>query len=272
MGTVDFEESVNGVAVVRWNPERDFGLDGGNSRADNFGDLLGPLIVERLSTALDRPATPQSRRLLTAGSIVHFAHSGDVVWGSGVNGKIEPAEIDAETLDIRAVRGPLSQRILQDLGYAVPRVFGDPALLLPHLFPETIEWAQVKRRGLTVIHNVNDLDDSDSSDPDVFSPREPVWDVIHRIAESEFVIGSSLHAVIVAEALGVPSRPCASGSEHRLKYDDYYASTGRHDVQLATDRAEALAIGPVRPGDIDLAPLIAAFPSDLWATVMDGEA
>ena len=52
--------------------------------ARNFGDLLGPQIVSRL---LERngiaAGTPPARRLLTVGSVLHLAHAGDVVWGSG---------------------------------------------------------------------------------------------------------------------------------------------------------------------------------------------
>src|SRR5688572_22599987 len=60
-------------------------------RPNNFGDLIGPLIVEwmlkRRGVAADIPGAV---RLMSVGSIMHFAVNGDVIWGSGVNGKVRP--------------------------------------------------------------------------------------------------------------------------------------------------------------------------------------
>lgn len=271
---VDYEVMIDGVCNVRWNPrvkaitgvEVEADSADGSGRVDNFGDLLGPIIVGRLAEGLGPPDQTPSARLLSVGSIAHFSRSGDVVWGSGINGKIPLDRITAQHLDVRAVRGPVSQRLLRGLGHTVPDVFGDPALLLPTLFPESREWAKAKIFGLTIVPNLNDLDDFDLDDTEVVSPQQPVWDVIRRIAQSEFVIGSSLHAIIVAEAYGVPARALASTSENRLKYDDYYEGTARSGVVLAANRDHALALGPVQPGATDLMALATAFPADLWGT------
>lgn len=260
---LDHEESVHGVRIMRWNPERPDGLTGELSRVNNFGDLLGPLLVERLLTRmLSAVAVEGAPRLLGLGSVLHLAEDGDVVWGSGVNGKIPVSEITASKLDIRAVRGPRTREILRSLGHDVPETYGDPALLLNTLFPEMARWARVKSRGVTVVPNFNDFADLD--DPRVVSPRSDLMSVIRAIAGSEFVVGSSLHAIIVAEALGVPARACLSKHENYLKYVDYYAGTGRTQVKLARTVEEAIRLGGVREGEIDETALLASFPADLW--------
>jgi pyruvyltransferase len=261
---LDHEESVGGARVVRWNPERPDEQTGAVTPVNNFGDLLGPLIVDRLLQripgAVAQDGTP---RLLGLGSVLHLAEDGDVVWGTGVNGKMPLTQITAGNLDIRAVRGPRTRAILQSLGHSVPETYGDPALLLPELFPETAEWAANKTRAVTVIPNFNDFDPNDD-DPRVVSPRAELWSIIRAIAESELVVGSSLHAIIVAEALGVPARVCLSEHENYLKYVDYFAGTGRTRVHLARNAAEAIALGGVPRGETDLHALLASFPADLW--------
>jgi pyruvyltransferase len=95
---------------------------------NNFGDLLGPLIVQRIraTQGLGRPARDGQVRLLTAGSIMRMARPGDVIWGTGVNGKSIGAQYSGLELDIRAVRGPLTRDVLERNGHRVPRVCGDP--------------------------------------------------------------------------------------------------------------------------------------------------
>lgn len=264
---LDHEEAVDGVRVVRWNPERPDAVTGELSRVNNFGDLLGPLLVARLAQKYVRsePAVfPERPRLLAVGSVLHLAEDSDVVWGSGVNGKISRAQISAKNLDVRSVRGPHTREILRSLGHHVPEIYGDPALLLPLLFPQAAHWALTKTRSMTVVPNINDMDAFDPDDPDVLSPRGDLWAVVRAIAESEFVVGSSLHAIIIAEALGIPARPVMSAAEHYLKYVDYFAGTGRTHIALATDVAEAVKLGGVPSGSFDADGLLDSFPSDLW--------
>lgn len=247
--------------MVRWNP---LGA-GGTSRVNNFGDLLGPRIVERLSGV--KSDHVERRSLLSVGSVMQFAEPGDVVWGSGVNAKLRLRRSNPDRIfDVRAVRGLLSGLALASDGNAVPDVWGDPALLLPRLFPETTEWASAahKRRAAVVVPNVNDLDAASTPHP-LVSPTGAPWEVIRELLASEIVVGSSLHAIIVAEAYGIPARAVRSQTESLVKYVDYYSGTGRHGVEIADSIEHALALGgaPLPPADGTDA-LLAAFPIDLW--------
>jgi pyruvyltransferase len=261
----DLWEVVSGRDVVRWNPERPGG-DAFGRRVDNFGDLIGPRLVERLIDGV----TPDiehddSRRLVAVGSILQFGRDRDVVWGAGINGKLWPGRLDRRRrLDVRSVRGPLTRLLLEAEGNAVPEVYGDPALLLPELFPELRDAAIATPGGVAVVPNVNDFA-AYAERPGVLSPTDDLWSVVRGILGSSLVVGSSLHAIVIAEAFGVPARLVRSENEHPLKYVDYYRGTGRADVTPATSVDEALDLGGAeglgqwRPG-----PIRDAFPLDLW--------
>jgi pyruvyltransferase len=266
--------SINGVDVVYWNPRRPL-LTGrfGNrvhlgSRRNNFGDLLGPEIVARLAAerGLTSAASPARRtRLVSIGSIIHFAEDGDVIWGSGMNGKISDDEYQFSRLDVRAVRGPLTHRALTDRGIDVPAVFGDPGLLAPAVFTELPRWSQEKRHALSIVPNLHDFA-TWRNHPDVIDPTAPLLAVLERIARSERVVGSSLHGVIIAESLGIPATLIQPGTEPLFKYEDYYRGTGRDTFPVAGDLREALATHADPIGHWSGAELIAAFPSELWAS------
>lgn len=254
---------VNGIDVGHWNPLRRTGRWGGAARwrrpVGNFGDLLGPLIVDSLVRLWSLPTAPAARRLLTVGSIMHFGRIGDVVWGSGVNPKAPVDDVVAAGLDIRCVRGPRSREAVGTSATAV----GDPALLLGLLRPELTVPAR-QRRGTVVVPNLNDLG-ALTDHRDVVNPRWPLRRVLARIASAELVVGSSLHGVIVAEALGVPARAVPSPAEGVFKYEDHYLATGRDPADcLASTTEEAASLGAAPAPVWDPRPLLATFPLDLW--------
>jgi pyruvyltransferase len=203
--------------------------------------------------------------LLAVGSILHFARAGDVVWGSGVNGKIAAARHAVTDLDVRAVRGPRTREFLIARGVTVPPVFGDPALLLPLLDPRLRQWRNATMHELTEVPNLNDAA-AWRGRPHVVDPRGGLTGCLRRIARSAFVVGSSLHAIIVAESLGVPARAVVSGEEDRWKYDDYFEGTGREGVALASSPEEAREMGGAPALNWSPDPLIGAFPADLWVS------
>jgi pyruvyltransferase len=263
---------VRGVGVVHWNPRERPGRGRRVSwsrlgrRRNNFGDLLGPVVVSALAGSL--PAQRRARRLLTVGSILHFARDGDVVWGSGINGKI-PLELHKfRDLDVRAVRGPRTRAVLEERGLFVPAVYGDPALLLPLLRPDLVDLAaRGPSSGTLLVPNLNDGD----LEPlrhlgSVLDPTSPLEECLRAIVRSERVVSSSLHGIVVAEAFGVPVVPVRALSENPFKYDDYFSGTGRHEVAAAGTFEEGMAAGPLTPPlRWEPEPLLAAFPRDLWA-------
>ena len=90
---------------------------------------------------------------------------------------------------------------------------------------------------------------------------------IDVIASAEKVISSSLHGIILAETYGTPAVFLHKGIEtETLKFYDWYYSTGRYNVVIASTLDEALTVNPMQlPMLTNMqAELIANFPYDLW--------
>lgn len=254
------------VEVVHWNPLRPVvpGLLGHalpvRRRVDNFGDLIGPMLVARIVADEQLTERSASHRLLTVGSILHFAKPGDTVWGTGVNPKAD--RLPAAPLDVRAVRGPVTQAALAGQGITAPSVFGDPALLWSRFWPAE-QYPAGTRRPIGIVPNFHDAA-AFGGDDRVIHPRGPVHDIVARIIRHDFVVASSLHGIVIAESYGIPARLIPSRTEPLGKYDDYYRGTGRPDWQSAPTVEAAVEMGgesaPVWDGDA----MLAAFPRDLW--------
>ena len=241
------DHSIAGVRVPHWVPDAP-------DAPRNFGDEIGPLLVRALVG--DR-ADQGDARLISVGSVLQFASPGDVVWGAGINGKVRQRV--RYPLDVRSVRGPLTRAVLLGNGVRVPEVYGDPALLVPSLFSSI---RPDGAGGMLVVPNLNELERV--SGDEVLSPLGDPLAIAARIAGSGFVVASSLHALVIADAYGIPARPLVPVAEHPLKYLDYYAGTGRARVEFARSVDEAIALGPVAPAEVDIDAIARAFPHDIW--------
>lgn len=237
----------------------------------NFGDHLSSLLVERIVgkpvRIHKRHPKNQEQKLLAIGSILIFARDKDVIWGTGLNGKLAKKEnFSFQNLDVRAVRGPLTRRFLQEnFSISCPEVYGDPALLFPYFFPEFQRKEEPKYDYIVIPHySEKQLFPKDASGKIVY-PTDPWQEVIDKITDSRFVISSSLHGVILAEAYGIPARLLrVSENEPLLKYQDYYLGTNRPYFQYATTVEEALQMGGEAPFQCDLKKLYEAFPFEFW--------
>ncbi|PPF40845.1 polysaccharide pyruvyl transferase family protein [Rathayibacter sp. AY1A3] len=271
------------IDVVHWNPAQPISRAPWarfvpiRRRVDNFGDLLGPMIVERIlqREGISPGSALERRRLLAVGSILKLARDGDTLWGIGANGKSLDARFDFTDLDVRAVRGPLTRGFLRARGIAVPEVYGDPGLLVGTLWGRDELRRGTPDRRVTVLPNLNDLRrmraDGTAPRPEdgLVEPTRPVLEVLGAIAASDLVVGSSLHAIVVAESLGIPARLVASASEPDFKYRDYYEGSGRAGFTPAATVAEAIQAGGEPPLDWRPDALLAAFPRDLWGSVVE---
>lgn len=240
-----------------------------SSKFVNFGDHLSLEIVERMVSEpisvirTNKPSNP--KKLLAVGSIIRQARTGDVIWGSGVNGKSIHLDVFQFThLDVRAVRGPLSRKFLmENKGIECPEVYGDPALLFPRLFPE-FEKSEDPEFDYIIIPHYSEIS-LFPRDAHIVYPTDPWEEVITKIINAKFVISSSLHGIILAEAFGIPAKFLRiTQHEHLFKYEDYYLGTGRDHFTYAKSVEEALLMGGEPPFVCDLDKLYQSFPFEFW--------
>jgi pyruvyltransferase len=225
----------------------------------NFGDALSPKIVEKIIKKNLVNDKSYGQKMLAVGSILHFAKDNDVIWGSGLNGKVPLGSHKFTALDVRAVRGPLTRKFLISKGIKCPEVYGDPALLMSLLFPElkaspTLDYI--------VIPNMNEMDEFKNF-PNLVLPTQDCMAVVEQILKAKFVIAGSLHGIVVAEAFGIPARLIRiTEKENIFKYKDYYYGTGRKKFRIAYSLQEAIEMGGEPMPIVDLNLLLESFPYD----------
>lgn len=219
----------------------------------NVGDSLQIHVNAALFGSRSTLVVQSGRRLLGAGSIAHRALPGDLIWGSGF--KEVPLSLTAEekaTIDVRAVRGPLTADYLVRNGVDISKIgcFFDPGLLVGEIFAPQI--AECRKRvpqgkGLLLIPHYKDtpalLHKFKGRGYRIRSVDCDLLEMISEILSAELVVASSLHGIILAEAVGVPAvlmRP--PDSEPFTKYQDYYAGTARDSFPIIDDPEEVLRV------------------------------
>ncbi|MEW6552571.1 MAG: polysaccharide pyruvyl transferase family protein [Campylobacterota bacterium] len=244
-------------------------------KGENFGDYLSKIIVGKIAKENGfENMVNRSNKLLAIGSILHFAKSDDIIWGSGINGKISLEKLTFNNLDIRALRGPLTKNILNKMGIKTPDIFGDPALLMPSLF-DNLVYKPVKNK-VTIIPNLNEYEECKRLISSSFSLISPLrhWSfIIDEILTSEIIYTSSLHGLIISEALNVPVKLFKPfGGETMFKYEDYLEGTGRKLVKMPKTFHDGVV---ERNGvsfnklNMELSDLVDSFPYDLFGRSRD---
>lgn len=243
----------------------------------NLGDSLGPVIYRWMlqrKNISENERTKKSYHLLTCGSMIGVGNFDAVVWGSGAHviHNIESllSMRGIRQYDIRAVRGPLTQKILSSCGYPCPEVYGDPAIIMPLIYNES---CVTKKYEISIIlhyylkdtklyQNAGDCNYIDIATTDYKQ-------FVREILASKKIISSSLHGIILAETYGVPAVFLNTGGyvdDALIKYYDWYYSTNRWSVRMARTIEEAIAMEPMPLPDLSVMrdKLIDAFPYDLW--------
>ena len=200
---------------------------------ENYGDLLSKYIVEKISGKKVKWVQPKKqpwykidkKNYLAIGSILPHASKHSIVWGSGV---IDEKHTIAQA-DFRAVRGPRTQKFLEEGGITCPKVFGDPALLLPDYYHPK----EAKKFKVGIIPHYNDylkVKDLYKEDPSIRVINLMTLDIeetTREILSCETTISSSLHGIIVSHAYEIPSIWVEFSDKifgDGIKYPDYLES------------------------------------------------
>ena len=245
---------------------------------ENLGDRLAYVVFEwminRKKIELNKKLK-KTVHLMGIGSIIGMRDFDAIIWGSGIH-KTESIKAIMQNsnyvkYDIRCVRGPVTREILLAAGYSCNECYGDPAILMPLIYQPVI---QKKELPFVIINHfsidrfnplgekyLDYLLDIKTSDYKMF---------INKLVKSEKVIASSLHAIILAEIYGIPAVLVKEGIEKELmKFYDWYYSTGRYSITMASNIEEAIKMEPMKLPDKELLrrmqnDIMSVFPYDIW--------
>lgn len=192
----------------------------------NFGDVLTPWILRHYGIE-HRWETRKAAQAISTGSIIRQARAGQAVLGSGAMWAGDRPNPAARYL---WVRGPITARLVREAGGQCPDVYGDPAMLLPRLFP--LEHNPVRDVGL--FPHYADLPHCSG---DVINPLQSVPDVICAVLSCRRIVSSSLHGIIAAHAFGLPAAWVKLGDRldgDDTKFHDHARSVGLDSMPLST--------------------------------------
>lgn len=225
----------------------------------NFGDELGPYIIQKLSgsrityvpvvastlstikfffeelfSKRNNPAYLKSilraafikNVVVGIGSILSFIyHPSAKVWGSGIISQ----KVKINNAHFLAVRGKYTQQRLADLGFTAPETIGDPALLLPLIFNKKVN----KKYKLGIIphyiHYEELVKQFNQSDILVINLLDDVETVLEQMFSCHKILSTSLHGIIVSQAYSIPALWCNFNNKENLggdniKFWDYFSS------------------------------------------------
>lgn len=217
-------------------------------------------------------------KLLGIGSILWSLQDRDVIWGAGAH---REDQIPCRRIaSCTAVRGPLTLQELIKAGVVdggSRPLFFDPAILTPLLYPHLKDVSRQKGKTLLIPHYADLLRvrawlKKTGVSLEVVNPLDHPLKVAKQIAQSERVISSSLHGMILADALSVPVVPLRveGNREPFFKFADYYQGSGRPAPRFSLDIAEALDRHPraFHYAEAWLQRCLASFPFPLAAQAM----
>ena len=233
----------NTIKLFYWKPVTDkWDIKEGEPLL-NFGDELGPEIIERLfGYRIDWASDINKAELISIGSVLQLI-SGDKdktdgqminVWGSGFIEKND--YIVQDYLEFHSVRGKLTRDCLPKKYQDIP--IGDPGLLSNLAF----ERSDKKTNKIGVIPHMVDRDlliikklEKDSRFT-IINPVDRPGNVIRKITECRLILSSSLHGLIVADSFNIPNfhlkfSSNLTGGEDDYKFNDYYSATGQEYVK-----------------------------------------
>lgn len=239
----------------------------------NFGDLLGLTISQKLSPTCSFKIVPPYEfcnciNLLSIGSILKGADVNSIVWGAGF---IDTKEhLQSKPKAIQAVRGPLTNKKIQQQGLPPAKVLGDPACLISLFFDQNVRTQYkygiiphyVDKHDKRVIMSMMD------NDVLVIDTQQDPIKVLNQIKSCSYILSSSLHGLICADAFNIPAIYIKISNKlagNGFKFIDYFLSCGRNDhlpyiIEDCIDYKKALKKIEIFKNKINISALKDCFP------------
>ena len=161
----------------------------------NFGDEIGHEILEKLGHTVEWSPI-EDADIITTGTLLNDAikkaKDGLIVLGAGLGG----FQNGIDRFNLLAVRGKLTSACIRS---KQSPVLGDLAFVAPFFY----EPAQAVTHKVGVVRHYVDGNPYPFADYGI-SATWPPTQVVKEITSCEFIISSSLHGCIIAEAYGIP--------------------------------------------------------------------
>lgn len=178
--------------------------------AKNWGDNLNVELVRLISGKVPKMVNnkftnPDNETIhMCIGSVIQWADKNTVIWGTGSMSDTDTTMFKEKPKSITAVRGPRTRDKLIRYGYDCPDIFGDPALLMPRFYNPSLE----KKYKLSVIPHAIDkclIPQLKKEFPTAhfIDVQQDTYPFIDEVIRSEYIISSTLHGCICADAYGV---------------------------------------------------------------------
>ena len=236
----------------------------GYSLLQNAGDAFNKPLVEKMAGASVVQAKVANAELLAlGGGLANLQFSKDMkrralqriaglvycqkplyVWGSGFLFGDSEEPFFRKNMFFCALRGELSRRkVSKIVGREIDVPFCDPGLLIGDVYTTSGK----KQYSMGIISHYVESDNPyferlhhNCPDSLIIDIRNSPETVVEMISQCETIASSSLHGLVFADALGVPSlrlkvtEKLAGGD---FKFDDYYSSYGlRNQVWITEDK------------------------------------
>lgn len=205
---------------------------------NNFGDILTPWLIKHIAGAeaefVERDSDDQ--KYVTAGSILDNDIKNSIVWGTGIARATDI--VSACHQDIRAVRGPISAKMVLEATGKQISVLGDPGILVRRFYiPAKIPASQ---KTIGIIPHYADYEQINAMRLDrykilVMDITKGVDALLKQISTCSKIFSSSLHGIIAAHSMRVPATWIKISDKvlgDDTKFYDYYGSLGVAPAQV----------------------------------------
>lgn len=228
-----FDESINFITNKKINVL--------SFKTANFGDYYNkPLIDSILSSSVHildinlytklklQNHYKNKTKVLGIGSILHYADSESVIWGTGSVWYNSVPNVKPK--EILSVRGLLTHKNLTTNGFKCPANFGDPGLLA-YKYSSELKNNIIKKYKLGIVPHVSEYK-SNLLNKFTNIPDVKVIDITNKnfladLLSCEVIASSSLHGLIFSDSFQIPNLWISI--EDKLyggyfKFYDYYSS------------------------------------------------